>query len=158
MVDKKSLDFKVIDDDFDTAARFYCSTATGGTKDAMKEMLLRKYNDDDIIDSLVFLFGQYRHHYGKLGAVCDTTTQTPAAEEILPEGFKLLSGLVTELINQMDPAERRSIEEDVKKMGTVVQLVTVKCTCLSELAHDAYGPGGPSSGQPLPPPCKIHKR
>ena len=31
------------------------------------------------------------------------------------------------------------------------------CTCLSELALDAYGPGGPMSGHPLPEACLVHR-
>lgn len=33
----------------------------------------------------------------------------------------------------------------------------VKCTCLTELQEDAYGPGGPSSGLSKPPTCVLHK-
>lgn len=32
----------------------------------------------------------------------------------------------------------------------------VACTCLSELAYDAYGPGGPMSGKQMPPSCLVH--
>lgn len=32
------------------------------------------------------------------------------------------------------------------------------CTCLSDMASDAYSPGGPSSGQPFPSPCKLHPK
>lgn len=31
-----------------------------------------------------------------------------------------------------------------------------ECTCLTELQDDAYGPGGPMSGHPKPPPCRVH--
>jgi len=36
----------------------------------------------------------------------------------------------------------------------------ITCTCLSELDDDAYGPGGPLSGQRRPPPCQAttHRR
>ena len=33
----------------------------------------------------------------------------------------------------------------------------VSCTCLSELEDDGYGPGGPMSGHPKPPPCQLHQ-
>ncbi|ARK07552.1 RNA pyrophosphohydrolase [Sphingobium phage Lacusarx] len=32
------------------------------------------------------------------------------------------------------------------------------CTCLSELADDAYAPGGPMSGKPKPLPCEQHSK
>lgn len=54
------------------------------------------------------------------------------------------------VIHNYDPAAH------TRRLQTSPLNKAVPCTCLSELAHDAYSPGGPMSGHPLPPPCQLH--
>jgi hypothetical protein len=41
---------------------------------------------------------------------------------------------------------------------TRYMLVPAMCTCLTELEDDAYGPGGPMSGEEKPPRCTVHPK
>ncbi len=53
-------------------------------------------------------------------------------------------------------AEYSKLPEKIQLALDAAEPAPARCTCLTELEEDAYGPGGPMSGRPKPPPCAAH--
>lgn len=72
-------------------------------------------------------------------------------EKIGPAAWEMLQSIRAEFGIEAAQKAARMLDAYVER-----GIVPKACTCLSELEDDAYGAGGPMSGQARPPRCTVH--